>query len=321
MKKLGGQDLDMAPIPELSSPQLPPLGFSISHQKIELDIDLYGKSLKGRTQLTINPHCKDLRIIRLNCRQCELTRLTVNGRPCSSATYEDPYGRATLPWKATVNQYYMLQQKLEGSLKETPEEELIITIPKSIKIDELDPFSEEAQNLLLSKTLGSNKADPGDGTAISLTQNSKIAVEQTARFTPITLNIDYKIKSLRDGLHFVGWEEGDLQYPHVYSTNSLFPGAACCLFPCLDDLRSRCTWEIAIKCQQTLGDALRNTPNNTNSQSQVKSFQGMTNGVNGDHQTPHSDSIYQDFSEEDRALDLAVICTGDMTDEVNPSAI
>ena len=298
----------MAPPSELPSPQAPELGFSISHQRVELDIDLPTQSLRGRTEIILNPHSKDLKTVRLNCRQCILSRLVVNNRPCPGAAYQDPYSRAKLPWKAGVHQYHMLQQKVEGQLKDPPDQELLLHLPKSTKIDELDPFSEEAQGILLSKTLGKTDSRAGSVTAIDLSQSARTGVEQTARFTPITVNIDFVIKKIRDGMHFVGWEEGDLRYPHAYTTNSLSPGAACCLFPCTDDLTSRSTWEISIKCQKTVGDGLRSF---SNSKVQLQS-----NGTNGNPNRPSGNDKYDDFSDEDKALDLAVICTGDMTDEV-----
>lgn len=304
----------MAPIVESASPQPADLGFSISNQKVELDIDLRSRSLIGRTTITINPHSKDLRIIRLNCRQAVVTRLSLNGKPCSAISLTDPYKKAKLKWNAAgVQQYDMLQRKLEAQFKDPPEEELEVTIPKIVKIDELDPFSEEAQNILLSRTLGNNKKDSGDGSAIDLVQSSRTAIEQTARFTVISLIIDYVIENIRDGMHFVGWEEGDLRYPHAYTTNSLSPGAACCLFPCVDNLTSKCSWEISIKCQKTVGDALQPSSNST--PLQANCVHGVSDSVNETNRLRKVD-VQSNFSDEDKALDLAVICTGDMTDEV-----
>lgn len=293
----------MAPVLEISSPQVPELGFSVSHQKVELDIDLPSRSLRGRTEIIIRPHSKDFKSVRLNCRQCELKRLTVNGRPSSGATYEDPYKRMPLPWEAGAHQYHMLQQRVEGQLKSPPEEELTIVLPKSLKIEELDPFSEEAQTTLFSKSVGSSKGD-GSATIPDLLQNN--------RFVPIQVNIEYVVKNIRDGMQFIGWEDGDLRYPHAYTTNYLSPGTACCLFPCTDDLNSRSTWEISIKCQKTIGDALRNL----SSQPLVNDVNGLSNVENKSHNSSGAKRKRGDFSEEDQALDLAVICTGDTTDEV-----
>lgn len=302
---------------EIVTPQPADLGFSVSHQEVDLDIDLGSRSLTGRVEITVNPHSRDLRVIRLNSRQVAITRLTLNGKPCSTMTYKDPYQNAKLQWNAAgVQQYDMLQRKLEGQFKNPPEEELEVTIPKNVKIDELDPFSDEAQNILLSRTSGNRKRDSGDGSAIDVTQNSRTAIEQTARFTPIKLVIYYKIEKIRDGMHFVGWEEGDLRYPHAYTTNSLSPGAACCLFPCVDSLNSKCTWVISIKCPKTIGDALQQSVS-SNSEQQPNDVHVDSNIVNGTTRQRKADFRSDNFSDEDKALDLGVVCTGDVTDEVS----
>ena len=306
----------MAPIVETPVPPPVDLGFSVSHQKVELDIDLRSRKLIGYTKITINPHSKDLRVVRLNCRQAAITRLTVNGKPCSFFAYKDPYKNARLQWNAAgVQQYDMLQRKLDGQFKDPPEEELEVTIPKNIKIDELDPFSDEAQTILFSKPSGNNKRDSGDGSAVDLVQNSRTAIEQTARFTPIDLIIQYKIEKVRDGMHFVGWEEGDLRFPHAYTTNGLSPGSACCIFPCVDNLNAKSTWEISIKCQRTIRDALRH-PQNSNIEPHQNGAHGVSNSSNGAYEPQKNDVQSYNFSDEDQALDLAVICTGDVTDEV-----
>lgn len=301
----------MAPVPEPPTPQVQELGFSISHQKVELDLDLPSRSLWGRTEITINPHSTELKSVRLNCRQCELKRVTVNGKPSAGATYEDPYRKTTLPWRAGPHQYHMLHQRVEAQLKNPPEEELTVIFPKSLRIGELDPFSEEAQSLLLSRSVGSGKGDTS-ANSIDLATNPRTAIEQAARFTPIQVNIEYVVKNIRDGMQFVGWEEGDLRYPHAYTTNSLSPGAACCLFPCTDDPAARCTWEISIKCQKTVGDALRSL----RPQPETNGMSGLSDSLKADPTSKESIHYQGNFSDEDKALDLVVLCTGDTTDEV-----
>ena len=304
----------MAPIPEVPSPPVlaPELGFSILHQKVELDIDLATRSLRGRTEITLSPHRKDLKSVRLNCRQCALIRLTANGKACSGITYTNPYNGARLPWRAGVHQHHMLYQKLEGQLKNPPEEELVVNLPRNFKIDELDPFSEEAQSMVLSKTAGSSKGD-GSSNALDVVNINRASLDQSARFSPIQLNIEYVITYIRDGLQFVGWEEGDFRYPHAYTKKSLSPGAACCLFPCTDSLSSRCTWEISIKCQKTIGDVF----GNIKSPLQVNGGDRSSAIADRDTSFQGSNHKHTEFSDEDKALDLAVICTGNITDEVS----
>ena len=304
----------MAPMIPPEAPPMADLGFSVLHQRVDLDIDLLSRSLRGSTELTISPHSPDLRTIRLNARQIRLIGAIVNGKASAGVKLENVYDRASLPWKAGVRQYHMLQDRIEKTMRARPEEELVITLPRGMKIDELDPYSEQAQSILLSKTLGSSRRE-SDSATVDLVQAPKTGIEQAGRFSPITLYIQYEIDRLRDGIQFAGFEEGDLRYPHAYTTNSTLPGSACCLFPCLDDVTSRCTWEISIKCPKTVGDALcRPRP------AIIKS----TGPVNGSR-INDKDALYErsdSLSEEDKALDLSVICSGDMTDEVGcPSSI
>lgn len=283
--------------------------FSVASQKVELDIDILSRSLKGTTELTINPHSKDLKTVSLNCRQCFIQRVTVNGRPCSNYTYDDPYVEAKLPGKTGANQWEMLKEKVQDALKDFPEEELIINFPKSVKIDDLDPFAADAQKLLLPQK------DAVDSSTLDTSQGARAVLEQNASFTPVKIHVQFVIEEIRDGMQFVGWEDGDLRYPHAYTRNSISPGVACCLFPCVDKLTSRCTWDISIKCSKTIGDALnqrkahRNTPYSNG-------FQGMSSGINGMYTQSSASDTISNFSAEDSSMDLIVIGTGNMTDEV-----
>ena len=286
----------------------PGLGFSISHQKVELEIDLLSRSLKGKTEITLIPLSKELKTISLNCRQCELTRVLLNSRPCFAINYDEPYANAKLPYRASVHQYHLLQKKLGDTLDGA----LTIKLAKNFKFENLNSSSEEAQSLALSKSMGSIKTESADPSTIDLSQNTRAMGEQSAQLAPITLNIEYVIKSLRDGMHFAGWEEGDSRYPHAYSTNSLAPGIARCLFPCIDQLTARCTWEISIKCSRTLGDAFKGSVG----AQQTYSSHELSNGIHGAHHGFGHDKKLNNLCDEDAALELVVICTGDMTDEI-----
>jgi len=304
----------MVGLVETPGPPSPGLGFSVSHQKVELEIDILKRSLKGKTEITINPHSKDIKSVRLNCRQCVFTRLNINGKGPTSRN-DDPYKRSKLNSRAGVHQHHLLRQKLEPQFKQPPEEELVMNLPKSVRIEELDLFSAEAQNLLHSRVDGTSKAELGDSDTMDVAQIPKTAVEQTARFTPFTIYAEWSIENIRDGMHFVGWEDADSRYPHAYSSNSSSPGAACCLFPCVDDISSRCTWEISIKCHRTLGDALKGKRDGPED--------NKANGVSEHDPSVKSDGIdalAQDQvmidGDEDSALDLSVVCSGEMTDEV-----
>ncbi|KAL9578354.1 MAG: hypothetical protein Q9212_005773 [Teloschistes hypoglaucus] len=279
--------------------------FSLAHQKVELDIDLRARRLKGRTEITINPQSKELKTVRLNCRQCIITRITANGKTCSSFAYEEPYKKAALRWEAGVHQHHMLRRKIEAQLKSPPEEELVINLPKSVRIDDLDPFS------LASAAPVGTRSSVGINDNLGEPSLARTAVEQERRFTPVVVVIEYSITYIRDGMHFVGWEEDELRYPHAYTKGFAAPGGSCCLFPCVDGLAARCTWEISIKCLKTVGDAI------SHASKVVNGTGGTVNGVHNDTTNKPIDHFQSNINAEDKALELAVICTGDMTDEVD----
>jgi transcription initiation factor TFIID subunit 2 len=275
------------------------LGFSVSHQKVHLEFDLVSRKLRGTTEITVSPSSKELRAISFHCRQCRITRLSVNGKGASSK-YVDPYNKLNLGWNAGVHQYHLLQGRIEDQLKAVPDPELVITLSRSLIIQEIDPFSSLDSTIKVS-------SDPA---SIDLTQHTKSAVEQNTRYTPIFLKIDFSIDNIRDGMQFVGWDGQDLRYPHAFSQNSPTRPASC-LFPCLYSINSPCTWEISIKCPTTIGDAFKKRGSHK---------PGQTNGAIGVNvanrvQDPASD-VNPGFSDEDSALDLVVICSGDISDEV-----
>ena len=281
------------------------IGFSVVHQKVELDLELLARRLKGRTEITINPHFKELRSVRLNCRQCDIKKITANGKACPNFAYEEPYRKAALRWEAGVHQHHMLKKKLEPQLKSPPEEELVVTLPKSVKIDDLDPFSVEAS------ALGGGRSSIGlKDDSLGEVASARTAVEPDRRYTPVTITIEFAVPYIRDGIQFVGWEEEDLRYPHAYTSFSN-AGSVCCIFPCVDDLTARCTWEISIKCSKTIGDAYVPPQSNV-----VNGIGNHSNGGYSHVASTSEDPFPANLNPEDKALDLAVICTGDLTDEV-----
>ena len=249
----------MGPATELPGSSPPEIGFSVFHQKVELDIDLELKRVKGRTEIIIIPNSKDLRTLRLNCRQCTLTRINVNSKG-PTLKYSDSYRRIKVFESATAHQYHQVQRHLEPIIKYPPDEELVVNLPRAIRIED-------------------NHVE-----------------DLNVAYAPITISVEFVVDRFRDGIHFVGCDESDNRFPHVYTKNTITPGSACCLFPCVDNLISRSTWDISINCPKTVGDALHRV------------------GVpkENDSETMRD----EDHSDEEDGLEMLVVCSGEVTDEV-----
>lgn len=261
--------------------------FSVGHQKVELEIDFTSKSVKGSTEITIHPFEKKLPEIWLNFRQGEIKRLAVNGK-AATANYDDPYENLQLYGP----QYHeRLIKKTDDILNNPAERQLRITVPKGVRIDELDPSSAEAQDQIALQGAGGDIDGPGI---------IKAPEANLPRFTAVTVYIEFTIDHIRDGLQFVGVDSGDRRYPHAYTTNSLESGIGCPLFPCVDDPASRCTWEISISCPTTLGDVFdRKYRDNSNSATSSRS---------------RIQNRY--ISSDDGGLDMSVVCSGELTDDI-----
>lgn len=298
-------------VPETIPPG-PEQTFTVSHQKLDLDIDLLGGTVAGSTTLTVNPQSRGLGQIGLNCRQCKIGKITINGTT-AIYSYRDPYERIVPGTGSTVHQHHQVREKLAEELKIPPEPELVITIPRSVRIDDLDPLSIEAPARVASFASGHYKRESDGGSIGELPQSAKSTIEQTAHYTPLNVHIAYEVSGLQDGIQFVGCEEGDLRYPHAYTKNSLLPGAACSLFPCVDHCTSRCTWEISIRCARTLGDALQSGLSSDDQP--LINGRASTSGFRR-HEQYRDVSVGLAYTYEDKALDIVVIGSGDTTDEI-----
>ena len=281
-----------------ASPHTFGLEYSVSAQHVHLDIDFLTRRLRGHTEILIQPHTKELKVVRLNCRQCVLTRLNVEGKS-ANITYNDPYNSVKLHSSVGVHQHHILQRRIKSQLQTPLEEELIITLPKSIRIGELDPFSASAGDVLLSRLDGVFD-DKVEVEPAALVQTPMLkADEGVSLLTPLKINIEFYTEDIRAGLHFVGIASDDARYPHIYSTTSKYTGSACALFPCVDDPLAKCPWEISIRCPRTLGHAFER--------------QILSDDANGEQKSKTSSN----FNEEEKVMDLTVTCSGNMTDEAS----
>lgn len=302
------------------------LGFNVSHQKIALEIDFMSRSILGHTEITILPQRKDLNSLRFNARQCEIPEdgVEINGRR-AAITYENPYKKIDIPtylgWSA--EQHEMQKEKIKPMLKSKPElGELTVTLPKTVRVEEVNPFGENAPNMMKDRVLGAvgNRSFAGAAGSISTPTSTtpKIGDEQVFRLSPLTVKIPFRSKGFRDGVHFVGLEEDDIRYPHVFTRHSLFPGTACCIFPCIDDPTMRCTWEIKIRCGRTLGDALNRVHSQKPNIGQVarrEYGQGKATNSNCISSATVATEEEVEISEEDKHLEMTVVCSGDLIDE------
>ncbi|KAF1840396.1 uncharacterized protein K460DRAFT_421354 [Cucurbitaria berberidis CBS 394.84] len=258
--------------------------FTLLKQQVELDISFSPRRVKGRTTLDIQPDKPHLREVVLNCRQLKPTGIKVEGEK-AAFSYSNLHQRLTLYPGTGLEQYHFAKERIARHVVDR-EDELVIIIPTKIKIREVKPSE-------------AGMADDAQGTF----------------YAPLKLEIEYELDDFRDALHFAGVEDGDPRFPHAYTRNSPFPGASSCLFPCIDDGETRCLFEVSIRYPRTLGDALCKAPPTG------ASGQPLTNGVEkADSVMLDADDDHVDLSEEEKAMEMSVICSGTLTDDISDPA-
>ncbi|KAH6854221.1 hypothetical protein B0I37DRAFT_300428 [Chaetomium sp. MPI-CAGE-AT-0009] len=297
------------------APELPPGAepFVIIKQDVELEVNFREKIISGVSTIhlfTINP---DLDEIWLDARQCEidLKNVTVDGLR-TNASFSDPYDLARTPpqWQIGAAQHHIVKRRM-ASLRparrsEVPnkDRELLpccVPADRAVKVS-LRPdgiFKDEPRRTLKIKTLKTDKDTPLD------------RPDPNDEKHGIKISIPFRSKNIRDGLHFVGLDEGDLRYPHVYTRHSLEPGTASCIFPCVDDPGSRHPWKISIKCPRTLGDVFEQ-PLATQQATAQSPDSGRKRKLGEAAPTPPVSPV---LAEEDKLMEMTVVCSGNLAGE------
>jgi transcription initiation factor TFIID subunit 2 len=254
--------------------------FTLLKQQLELDFSFAPRRVKGLTTLDIQPNKSKLRDITLNCRQLRPTSIRIEGEK-ATFSYSNLHQRLTLYPGTGLEQYHFTKKRIEKHAV-GGEDELVISVPEKVKVREVKPSE-------------AGMTDDAQGTF----------------YAPLKLEIEYELDDFRDALQFVGVEDGDARYPHAYTRNSPFPGAASCLFPCIDDGETRCLFDVSIRYPRTLGDAL-SKPNGTtnNAPTQVEGVE------KADSVMLDADDDQVDLSEEEKAMEMQVVCSGTLTDDV-----
>ncbi|KAK4171316.1 putative transcription initiation factor TFIID subunit 2 [Triangularia setosa] len=286
--------------------------FVVLKQHVAIEVDLQQKSVHGVSTMVVFPIEPDLEEISLDARQCDIDvdNITVNGFK-TKATHSDPYDLMQVPREYQIGapQHHIMSRRMQPlrPLKrlEVPNSDrtaLPCCVPTdgSLKVSLKREYLSEPPTK--SRQMPELARAKNEAAASGMDQNEAHSYK---------IAIPFRSKNIRDGLHFVGVDEGDLRYPHVYTRHSLEPGTVSCIFPCVDDPGSRHPWELSIKCPRTLGDVFE----------QPTTFQPWTSlALNGSRkrkqgEDPAPSPPTSRVIEEDKLLEMTVVCSGNLTGE------
>jgi len=304
---------DEAPHAELPIDNTPPRTYVVLKQSVHLDIDLQNKAIQGRADIMI-AIIEDVSDIYIDARQCEIetSKITVSG--CATeATYVDPCGWLDLPseFRWSASQWGLRKRRIQPLLHHRRTE--ISALDHDLKCCQPNDGSLRVKMPTAKEIKQKNK----DATKNELSDH---VFHEDGSISACTISIPFKLKGVTDGLHFVGCDEADTRYPHVYTRHSAGPGTASSIFPCIDDPGCRNPWKVSITCPRTLGDAFR-PPKSTQYQQKGGVLSNGVNGVNrkrkhGQEEPAPAPRREVRLTEDDKLLELTVVCTGYMTGDV-----
>ncbi|KAI9312583.1 hypothetical protein BX666DRAFT_1984486 [Dichotomocladium elegans] len=226
--------------------------FTLSHERFVLEIDPSRRYIKGSAELTIQPLQKKLPSVRINCRQCRILGVKVNGDKAEYG-YADPVSELTLGENTTVAHHHVYKSRYLNALREADEGELIIRLPegcvKQVSESEARMNASDVymQNAITTADLPDDPSIP-DKPVSSIPSPSPI-------FAPVIIRVDYELENPRSGLIFVDPDEAvaPYRYHHLYTINQPLPGATRAWLPCMDRIHDRCTWDMEFIVPNKLG--------------------------------------------------------------------
>ncbi|KAI1495586.1 hypothetical protein F5X99DRAFT_116700 [Biscogniauxia marginata] len=286
----------------------PPRMYVVFNQHVELDIDFREKSVRGRSHILIAPTIdSDVSEVFIDARQCEIDVKRVTVSNCEvQASYQDPCDWAQTPehYRWSAPQWGIRKRRMKPLLHHRRKEvsaldhDLNCCTPVDGSLRVKLPSAEEVKR----KNKDSQKSDQQD-----------LLLQPDGKVGGYRISIPFKLKNVCDGLQFVGVDEADSRYPHVYTRHSIEPGTASAIFPCIDDPGSRNSWKISITCPRTLGDAFHQT---LAAQQQYKGAGTANSTRKRKHGEEEPRRHGYALTEEDKLLEMTVVCSGYLTGEV-----
>lgn len=282
------------------------MDYFILKQEVELDVNFRDRCIAGSTDIflvTFNDKVEEIVLdaAQFDIKTDEITiteMREVNGeliegyKRHAHAEYDDPYDKLSHPkgrqWKTEHHDLRRMRARpvFHSRKVDVPaqkrEFEGCTPAYGSLRVKLRGGTDQERPRLILRKS----------------TFGSETVSEKTHRQLKIT--IPFVNKNPRDGLHFVGVDPMDSRYTHMYTRQSIQPGTASCIFPCMDDHGCRCDWKITIRFPRTMGDALH------------QALASQRDSANKDRSLA--------LVEEDKLREMMAVCSGFLMEEgVDPN--
>lgn len=218
---------DTPPI-ELPIDDTPPRPYVVFNQNVDIEIDFAQRRVHGRSDILICPTA-DVSEVFIDARQCDIDVSQITVSNCEvEASYQDPCEWADTPdnYEWSASQWGIRKHRMEPLLHHRRKEvsaldhDLKCCTPLNGSIKVKLPSVDE----VVQKNRNAQRSDQQD-----------VLLNSDGTVGGYRIRIPFKLKKHSDGLHFVGCDEADTRYAHVYTRHSVEPGTASAIFPCIDD--------------------------------------------------------------------------------------
>ncbi|KAI1459485.1 hypothetical protein F4805DRAFT_420435 [Annulohypoxylon moriforme] len=287
-----------------------PRSYVVLQQKVNIEIDFARQRVHGQSDIYIAT-LEDLYEVFIDARQCEIdvSQITVSNCKVESS-YSDPCDLLQTPknYRLSASHWAIKKRRMKPLLHQRRKE--VSALDHELKcctpLDESVRVRLPTKDEIIQKNKHLSKSELQD---LHITDEREVGWYK--------VSIPFKVKKTNDSFHFVGCNERDTRYPHVYTRHSLEPGTASAIFPCIDDPNSRNSWQISVTCPRTLGDAFRR-PLLTRQHGGFGDLSGSLKRKRDeeDPQDYENDGSWVELSEEDKMLDMTVVCAGFLSGEV-----
>lgn len=285
-------------------------GIHLFQHDVEIEIDFARQQVHGRSILTLCFSDDDVAEVHIDARQFEIDVSQITVSNCKAeASYSDPCDLIKPPknYLLSASHWPIMKHRIQP-LQLHPRKE----------VSALDHDLKGSTCLIGSIRIKL----PSKDEIVQKNKNLPRSVQSTlgvidGKVSAYVFSIPFKSKKTSDGYHFVGCNERDIRYPHVYTRHSYGPGTASAIFPCIEDPNSRTSYKLSITCPRTLGDAFRRPPA-TQHPKGLGDFNASRKRKRNEEtsQEYENDGGWIELTEEDMMLDLTVVCAGILTGEV-----
>ncbi|RHY29160.1 hypothetical protein DYB32_005386 [Aphanomyces invadans] len=215
--------------------------FEYLQQRLRLHVELMERHLTGVSELILAPKQDNIKQIRVHCRQCVVSRVTVNGVE-ARFEHHDFLGEIV---QESYRDWSSFDLFYRGAIVASKEGTLVIEMPPSVRIVD----KKECKDDDSKKVDGENPTDD-EHDANAVWDSSDVLPLSSTKFAPVRVRIQYTVTNPRGGVRFMLPDElHPNRVPHMYTYCGPFGGlcdGARTWMPCRDMLGDKCTFRIEL---------------------------------------------------------------------------